>query len=47
METTSIAQEIAALPPEAQRQVVDFGFSENALPNLVSDQKNQAHSISG
>lgn len=24
METTSIAQEIASLPPEAQRQVVDF-----------------------
>ena len=40
METTNIAREIALLPPEAQKQVLDFvAFLKTRYPSVQSIQK--------
>ena len=46
MEATSIAQEIASLPPEAQRQVIDFvAFLRSRYPTERIDRKTKAHKL--
>jgi len=39
MEPTSIAQEIAALPPEAQKQVADLAFLKTRYPTWLATRK--------